>query len=146
MTASSTEPHRSEIPPSQGAGEHTPGPWSIHETVSHSHDHYDSGRRIIVSELTGTCVAHTSHGWDDVSIPVANARLITAAPDLLEALLNVRAIIAEAAMTGFNWQAGDWAERLFASQATTSAAIAKATGTLRERETTATRVPSDGRE
>lgn len=55
------------------------------------------------------------------------ARLNAAAPDMLAALLNVRKLISEAAMTGFNCHDGDWAERLFASQATTSAAIDKAT-------------------
>jgi hypothetical protein len=53
--------------------------------------------------------------------------LIAAAPEMLAALLNVRKLISEAAMTGFNWQDGDWAERLFVSQQVTSAAIAKAT-------------------
>lgn len=42
---------------------------------------------------------------------------------LVKALEGVRAIISEAAMTGFNYKDGDWAERLFASQATTSAAL-----------------------
>lgn len=51
-------------------------------------------------------------------------RLIAA--DMLSALLNVRALISEAAQTGFNWKDGDWAERLFESQQVTSAAIAKA--------------------
>jgi hypothetical protein len=46
--------------------------------------------------------------------------------DLLAALLNVRKIISEGAATGFNCHDGDWAERLFASQAMTTAAIAKA--------------------
>jgi hypothetical protein len=55
-----------------------------------------------------------------------NARLIAAAPDMLAALRNVRALISEAAMTGFNCKDGDWAERLFLSQQTTSRAIDKA--------------------
>lgn len=59
----------------------------------------------------------------------ADARLISAAPDLLAALTNVRKLIAEAAMTGFNCHDGDWAERLFASQRVSSDAIRKATGT-----------------
>ncbi len=45
--------------------------------------------------------------------------------DLVKALENVRAIISEGAMTGFNYKDGDWAERLFASQQMTSAALAK---------------------
>jgi hypothetical protein len=40
-----------------------------------------------------------------------------------KALLNVRGIISEGAMTGFNWKDGDWADRLFASQRMTSAAL-----------------------
>jgi len=50
-----------------------------------------------------------------------------AAPDMLDALINVRRIISEAAMTGFNCKDGDWPERLFHSQQITSAAIKKAT-------------------
>jgi hypothetical protein len=46
--------------------------------------------------------------------------------DLVKALENVREIIAEGAMTGFNYKDGDWAERLFASQQVTSAALRKA--------------------
>jgi hypothetical protein len=55
----------------------------------------------------------------------ANARLMAASPDMYAALLNVRAIISEGAATGFNWKDGDWAERLFASQQVTSAALKK---------------------
>lgn len=55
----------------------------------------------------------------------ANARLIAAAPDLLEAIKHVRKIIVDAAETGFNCHDGDWAERLFASQAVTHAAVKK---------------------
>jgi hypothetical protein len=46
---------------------------------------------------------------------------------LLAALLNVRKIISEAALTGFNCNDGDWVDRLFFSQQKTSAAIARAT-------------------
>lgn len=59
---------------------------------------------------------------------VATAQLIAAAPDLLEALLNVRNLISEAAATGFNYKGGDWPERLYFSQQKTSAAIEKAKG------------------
>ena len=41
-----------------------------------------------------------------------------------EALINVRQIIAEGAVTGFNYKDGDWAERLYLSQQKTSAALA----------------------
>lgn len=51
------------------------------------------------------------------------AAKVTDISQALVALLNVRKLITEAAMTGFNCHDGDWAERLFASQAVTSAAI-----------------------
>lgn len=47
---------------------------------------------------------------------------------MLSALLKVRKIISEGAMTGFNCHDGDWAKRLYESQQVTSAAIAKAEG------------------
>jgi len=47
---------------------------------------------------------------------------------LRDALEHVRSIIAEAALTGFNYKDGDWAERLFASQQITSAALKTAQG------------------
>lgn len=50
-------------------------------------------------------------------------QMITATPDMLAALQNVNKLISEAAMTGFNCKDGDWAERLFASQQQTHAAI-----------------------
>jgi hypothetical protein len=54
------------------------------------------------------------------------ARLNILRSEMVAALLNVRSIIAEAAMTGFNYKDGDWAERLFASQHVTSTAIDRA--------------------
>ena len=70
----------------------------------------------------------------DVPSDVAawNIRASAPSPALREALINVRAIIAEAALTGFNWKDGDWAERLFASQQMTSAAL-QAAGNAGER-------------
>lgn len=46
------------------------------------------------------------------------------------ALELVRAIIVEAALTGFNCHTGDWAERLYASQADTHAAVKCCTAAL----------------
>lgn len=97
---------------------HTPGPWlMMGRTVyalrggTNRFDAYVQGYDVQVGEIE------------------ANARLIAAAPDLLEALRNVQQLISEAAMTGFNYKTGDWPERLFASQQKTSAALARATGT-----------------
>jgi hypothetical protein len=56
-------------------------------------------------------------------------RIREAAPVLLAALLATRALVSEASATGFNWKDGNWAERLFANQATISAAIRQAEGT-----------------
>lgn len=56
------------------------------------------------------------------------ARLLSENSKLRAALTNVHKLISEAAMTGFNCHDGDWAERLFASQHLTSAALEKATG------------------
>lgn len=43
--------------------------------------------------------------------------------EMARALEHVRAIIADAAMTGFNYNDGNWVERLYASQAITHAAL-----------------------
>lgn len=59
---------------------------------------------------------------------LGRARLIAAAPDLLEALIAVNALVAEGAATGFNPNSGTWAERLFLSNQATSNALIKAMG------------------
>ncbi|CAO3358679.1 hypothetical protein [Azospirillum palustre] len=46
--------------------------------------------------------------------------------ELASAVKLVRSIIKDGAEVGFNFQHGDWAERLFASQAVTHRALAKA--------------------
>lgn len=46
--------------------------------------------------------------------------------DLVDALKATRALVAEAAVTGFNCHDGDWAERLYTNQAVISAALRKA--------------------
>lgn len=48
--------------------------------------------------------------------------------ELVAALEHVRSLIVEGALVGFNCGEGDWAERLFASQAMTFEAVKKAGG------------------
>lgn len=103
----------------------TPGPWVLRK-MSYGYD-------LTVQGVGGP---GTYGGWflelvyydgpDDEF--EANAKMIAAAPAMYAALLNVRSIIADAAMTGFNCKDGDWAKRLFASQQVTSAAVEKAGG------------------
>lgn len=111
---------------------HTPGPWKAetprfgYQAVRQDPENWDGhGYRLICS------VPQSVEGTHYGEMFRANATLIAASPDLLAALKHVRAIISEAAMTGFNWRDGDWADRLFASQAMTHAAVAKAEGTSR---------------
>ena len=102
---------------------HTPGPWTIEEYGDDDCPtlviHRDTESRICFMATPG------SHG--DPAQITADARLIASAPELLEALVNVQKLISEAAMTGFNWKDGDWADRLFFSQQKTSQAIERAT-------------------
>jgi hypothetical protein len=97
-------------------GEHTPTPWKI-------------GDRKPYIEVWGPMrmnsspiLASMEHEPRD-----ANAAFIVKAVNnheaLIKALKNVQVLISEAAMTGFNWKDGDWAERLFASQQETSAIL-----------------------
>jgi hypothetical protein len=48
--------------------------------------------------------------------------------ELVDAIKAVRALISEAAQTGFNCHEGDWTTRLFESQGLTHQLIAKAEG------------------
>lgn len=57
---------------------------------------------------------------------MANEDTLSSEQQLRLAIERTRAIVAEAAMTGFNWKDGDWAERLFANQAALTAALGTA--------------------
>lgn len=62
-----------------GQSEHTPGPWRIRENPRNDQETCDlsiCGDIFILADLTGPQYAHQ----------IANARLIAAAPELLEAL------------------------------------------------------------
>jgi len=114
---------------------HTPGPWSVKND-------YDE-RHIVIANIDGEIFPDgtTSYSYDFVcdtyggdyesascDVANANARLIAAAPDMLEVLKEIRAIIADGALIGFQPLEGDWAERLYRSQAKSSAAVKKAEG------------------
>lgn len=90
---------------------HTPGPWG------------DQNKTVLIRGATW--LGHAN--WDDAEAK-ANARLIAAAPDLLDVAYATRKLVSEAASVGFNYTDGDWADRIYANQARLSAAIAKAEG------------------
>lgn len=108
---------------------YTPGPWNSSKF----------GFQVLTGDSWSTiCELKGPAEWEDGrgsyeqeyewQIQQANARLIAAAPDLLEAVIASRALVSEAAQTGFNYAEGDWADRLYANQAVLSAAISKAKG------------------
>ena len=65
--------------------QHTPGPWGVS-----AQPHGYSVWNVVDDEINPACigrpVANVVGGYDSVQIEEANARLIAAAPDLLEAL------------------------------------------------------------
>ena len=105
---------------------HTPGPWNVRQCDGGYRNFDQQDWAIVADNLITPCLVWGGAGFSEGE---ANAHLIAAAPDLLASLTNVRRLITEAAMTGFNCHEGDWAERLFASQQVSSDAIRKATGT-----------------
>lgn len=110
----------------------TPGPWVVGEFSDFlGYDCMTAGVR-----AGPACLDGADYGQKRVA-PItdaqkermmADAYLIAAAPDFLEAVLETRKLVSEAAMTGFNFADGDWAERLFLNQGRLSAAIRKAEG------------------
>lgn len=118
----------------------TPGPWELVEATEHHGPYVVSVYGSDVADcycMSNPMAASVRNGGTSYPINLcgdeahANARLIAAAPELLDSLVKVRALIVEAAMTGFNCHDGDWAERLFASQSFTHDAVRKATGSPR---------------
>ena len=102
---------------------HTPGPWKVNETVQMTSSVY------IFADRNFACVYDE---WQDRSIMDANARLIAAAPDLLEALKATWAVLDAAGLMtlSFGVQIGGTAWYLEASDVKQQAraAIAKAEG------------------
>jgi hypothetical protein len=75
---------------------HTPGPWAVHPVRARV-DAFNSGDALPVCELLWPTDERTEEETE------ANAALIAAAPDLLEALQRLRN---EAKLTGLDQQAG----------------------------------------
>lgn len=102
--------------------DHTPTPWQIGITLYPYVHFYGPSDVAGFSVAIGSCV--TSFGKENDE---ANAAFIVKAcnahDELVAALENVRSIISDGAMTGFNCMDGDWADSLFASQHITSAVL-----------------------
>jgi hypothetical protein len=105
---------------------HTPGPWQQHDDAPVYGPGYAS--TVWSAKGPGHGLVADCRQCSSFEEERANARLIAAAPDMLACLIEIRALITEAGLTGFNCHEGDWAERLFATQAASHAAVRKATG------------------
>ena len=72
---------------------HTPGPWTIEESMPGDGHHFIHG-------ADGTCVLCPDDGWNsnyrDYDSRLANARLIAAAPELLDCCKELRDALAGA--------------------------------------------------
>lgn len=112
--------------------EHSPLPWQVQPYTGPPDEgigiislrgggSYDQPTNGLVAIAT---LMPTEIDANDTSRAQANAELIVksvnALPVLVKALEEVRKIISEGAMEGFNPKVGDWAERLFASQGMTN--------------------------
>ena len=116
----------------------TKGPWTLETVRTSSGICHKIGPFPWKADKTNHACIYVDYPSHDGSAArdkelLANARLIAAATDMAEALVNVRKIIAEGAMEGFNPEVGTWAQRLFESQQCTSAALARARGQEQEK-------------
>lgn len=98
----------------KGESAFTPGPWTARANAYGCWFVYGDGINLICG------------GNSHDTLTEHNAYMAAAAPELYEALRSVNRLISEAALTGFNWADGDWAQRLFESQQVTSRALSKA--------------------
>jgi len=103
--------------------EHSKTPWRVFTSP-------DGLKLVGIGTQKGEGILDSGFGVWSLNYPegIAKANLVVNAVNshdaLVNALENVRRIIAEGALTGFNYKDGDWAERLFESQQVTSAALA----------------------
>ena len=108
--------------------EHTSGPWGWSVTGEKMADGYSQPFGVYEvgkANLVAGCFGDVAGG---IEVAKANARLIAAAPEMRECIKLLRQIIIDGALEGFNPLVGDWAERLYASQARTHAVIRQIEG------------------
>jgi hypothetical protein len=69
---------------------YTPGPWAVDDPCENNKQHGPGGEQIfkVVSERGGL-IADVSSWWVDTDSARKNARLIAAAPEMLDALKNM---------------------------------------------------------
>lgn len=124
---------------------HTPTPWRVEEGTDliwgkcSEEDMTTYGMGFpIVTGFSG--MGSWTKGRPDMDEREANAAFIVKAVNshqaLVDAVTATRALVSEAAMTGFNYADGDWAERLFANQARLSDALRIAEPTTPRTDTT----------
>jgi hypothetical protein len=97
--------------------QHTPGPWKAHFEEAYFVTGPDLGRVAMMMNLKG---AHGMGGRRSGDESAANARLIAAAPDLLDALQHIQRCIPLGGFAQIHYQSDTWAQ--------IDAAIEKATG------------------
>lgn len=117
-----------EIPYFQPAPAHTPGPWKAHFEEAYYVTGPDLGRVAMMMNLKGR---HGLGGRRSGAESAANARLIAAAPELLEAAQRMIEAWVKALPENAAWKAGraDELENLeFREMNALRAAIYKATG------------------
>lgn len=103
---------------------YTPGEWRVGDRSTKTKGLYILGGH---NREIANVWLHPDYMAEERETDAANATLIAAAPELVEALKLVRSIITEGAAVGFNPMiGGDWAERLYLSQRDTHAALSRA--------------------
>jgi len=100
---------------------HTPGPWAVRNGCNVFAD----GDHVPLTNMAYIAVTGGLSGADTIDRDAANARLIAAAPDLLDVAIQCRAVL----VTALAETSDDTARRVIQAKiALASAAIAKARG------------------
>lgn len=110
----------------------TPGPWTVEKYGQESLVvHYDRDNRVCFMATPGKLSDWKTIRLNAAHIAAFHPTVAKALVEGMKVLVMVRKIIAEGATEGFNPKAGDWAERLFASQADSSLAVSALTTALK---------------